>query len=145
MFSASAMGAERITRGHRRCHAGALTPAEAGWLGLCRDGDRDLIAFAAEVTAQIGYSLHEVQRGREPHAAKALKGFGGRGILESIENHDGSTYRVVYTVRFAEIVYVLHCFQKKSIKGIATPQKDIELIKTRLKMVEADFAMWKRG
>lgn len=106
---------------------------------------KDLIAFPAEVTAEIGYSLHEVQRGREPHSAKALKGFGGRGILELIENHDGNTYRAVYTVQFAEIVYVLHCFQKKSIKGVATPQKELELIRTRLRMAEVDSAIQKAG
>lgn len=90
--------------------------------------------------ADVGYALDIVQRGEEPLSAKALKGFGGRGILEIIENYDGDTYRAVYTVHFAGIVYVLHCFQKKSKKGIATPQRDIDLIKTRLQLAEADYA-----
>ena len=101
---------------------------------------KDLGGFPEGVRGEFGHALHEVQLGLEPYAAKALKGFGGRGILELVENHDGDTYRAVYTVRFAEIVYVLHCFQKKSVKGIATPQKDIELIKSRLRLAEANYA-----
>lgn len=54
--------------------------------------------------------------------AKALKGFGGRSVLEIVEDFDGSTYRAVYTVRFAGVIYLLHAFQKKSKKGIATPK-----------------------
>jgi len=68
-----------------------------------------------------------------------LKGFHGASVLEVIEDHDGSTYRVVYTIRFFNAVYVLHTFQKKSKKGIATPKQDVELIKSRLKMAEEDF------
>ncbi len=112
------------------------------FLGSAR---RDLIAFPEQVRADVGYALHEVQRGSEPYSAKSLKGFGGRGVLELIENHDGNTYRAVYTVRLEGFVYVLHCFQKKSVTGVATPQKDIELIKSRLRMAEADFAARKAG
>lgn len=100
---------------------------------------KDLTAFPEQVRAEVGYSLYEVQHGTEPYSAKALKGFGGRGILELVENHDGDTYRAVYTVRFEGFVYVLHCFQKKAVRGIATPQKDIELVKSRLRLAEADF------
>jgi predicted XRE-type DNA-binding protein len=66
-------------------------------------------------------------------SANALKGFGGRAILEVIDDFDGDTFRAVYTVRFAGVVYVLHAFQKKSKKGIATPRREIELIKSRLR------------
>ena len=59
-----------------------------------------------------------------------------------VENHDGDTYRAVYTVRFEDAVYVLHCFQKKSKSGIATPQQDIELVKTRLKAAEEESKEW---
>ncbi len=69
-----------------------------------------------------------------------MKGFGGRGVLEIVESDDHGTYRAVYTVRFAEAVYVLHCFQKKSTKGIATRQHDIDLIRARLRAAEADYA-----
>jgi phage-related protein len=67
-----------------------------------------------------------------PKAAKPLKGFGS-GVLEIRDNHDGDTYRAVYTVRFEEVVYVLHVFQKKSTSGIATAQRDLDLIRRRLR------------
>jgi phage-related protein len=88
------------------------------------------------VRRNIGHALHEVQSGGEPLSAKALKGFGGRAILEIIDDFDGDTFRAVYTVRFAGVVYVLHAFQKKSKKGIASPKRDIELIKSRLRDAE---------
>lgn len=71
--------------------------------------------------------------------AKALKGFGGRSVLEVVDDEDGDTYRAVYTVRFAGVVYVLHAFQKKSKKGIETPKRDIEIVRTRLKLAEAHY------
>jgi phage-related protein len=83
--------------------------------------------------------LHEAQRGGEPISAKALKGFGGRAILEIIENFDGDTFRAVYTIRFARAVYVLHAFQKKAKKGIATPMHEIERIKARLQDAEEHY------
>lgn len=83
----------------------------------------------AEVQDEMGYALFEAQCGGTPLSAKALLGFGGRRVLEIVENFDGNTYRAVYTVRFAEAVYVLRAFQKKSKKGIATPKAEIELIK----------------
>lgn len=100
---------------------------------------KDLKRFPAKVQNRIGYALGQVQDGDEPNSAKALKGFGGRSVLELIDDFDSDTYRAVYTVRFAEVVYVLHAFQKKSNKGIATPQHDIDLIKSRLRDAEAHF------
>ena len=87
----------------------------------------------------IGHALHQAQCGDEPISAKALKGFGGRGILEIIEDFDGNAYRVVYTVRFSGLIYVLHAFQKKSKKGIATPKQTIDLVKSRLRDAENDY------
>jgi phage-related protein len=75
---------------------------------------RELKTFPDDVQRSIGHALHQVQCGEEPDSAKALKGFGGRGVLEIVEEFDGNTYRAVYTVRFAGLVYVLHAFQKKS-------------------------------
>ena len=69
--------------------------------------------------------------------AKALKGFGGAGVLEVVEDDVGGTYRAVYTVKFEEAVFVLHCFQKKSKRGIATPKADMDLVRARLKVAEA--------
>jgi phage-related protein len=97
---------------------------------------KDLLGFPPPVRRNIGHALHEVQSGGEPLSVKALKGFGGRTILEVIDDFDGDTFRAVYTVRFAGVVYVLHAFQKKSKKGIATPKRDIELIKARLRDAE---------
>jgi phage-related protein len=87
----------------------------------------------------MGFALNQVQEGNEPLAAKALKGFGGRTVLELIDDFDGDTYRAVYTVRFAGVVYVLHAFQKKAKKGIATPKQEVDLIKSRLRDAEAHY------
>ena len=106
------------------------------FIGSSREDLRD---FPEEVKQDIGYALFEVQKGGKPASAKPLKGFGGAGVLEIIENFDGDTYRAVYTVKFQKVVYVLHCFQKKSKHGIKTPQKEIDLIKQRLKTAEEDY------
>jgi phage-related protein len=75
--------------------------------------------------------------GKHP-SAKPWKGR-GPGVLEVIEDHDGDTYRAVYTVRFKEVVYVLHAFQKKSPKRIKTAQVDIDLVGRRLKIAQQDY------
>ncbi len=85
----------------------------------------------------FGYALHLAQGGRKHDQAKPLKGFGGAGVLEVIEGHMGDTYRAVYTVKLVDAVYVLHCFQKKSKRGIETPKPDIDLIRERLKAAQA--------
>ncbi|HKW16025.1 MAG TPA: type II toxin-antitoxin system RelE/ParE family toxin [Terriglobales bacterium] len=103
------------------------------WMGPSR---RDLRAFPAEVRRDIGYALYAAQHGETDPSAKPLRGFGGAGVLEIIAQHRGDTWRAVYTVRYAEAVYVLHAFQKKSKRGIATPQKDIELVQQRLSEAE---------
>ena len=54
-------------------------------------------------------------------------------MIEVRERYDGNAYRAIYTVRYAEAVYVLHAFQKKSKKGIATPKAEIDLVEKRLK------------
>lgn len=82
----------------------------------------------------IGYALHLAQAGLKHSQAKVLKGFGSAGVLEVVEDDDGNAFRAVYTVRFKGAVYVLHCFQKKSHKGIQTPKADMELIEKRLKL-----------
>ncbi len=100
------------------------------WVGSSK---KDLINFPDSVVDIVGHSLNEVQNGRVPQNAKAMKGFGGASVQEIVENDDNSTFRAVYTVALKQGVYVLHCFQKKSVKGIRTSQPDIELIKARLK------------
>lgn len=100
---------------------------------------KDLREFPEPVKDMIGRSLLDVQFGDKPQNATPLSGFGGAGVLEIIEDHDGATYRAVYTVKFSGAVYVLHCFQKKSKRGIATPRHDIELIRERLAAAELDW------
>ena len=85
----------------------------------------------------FGFALHLAQMGKKHDQAKPLKGFGGASVLEVLEDHMGDTYRAVYTVKIAEKVYVLHCFQKKSTKGIETPKHEMDLIRERLKVAQA--------
>jgi len=93
----------------------------------------DFLSFPVAVQREMGYALFLAQMGeRHPSMAKTLKGFGGGTVVEVKENHDGNTYRAVYTVRYAEAVFVLHAFQKKSKKGAATPKEDMDLIRRRL-------------
>lgn len=99
------------------------------WVGCSK---RDFIDFPDPVQDVFGYALYLAQSGRKHWAAKPLKGFAGAGVLEVVEDHDGDAYRTVYTVRFDTAVYVLHAFQKKSTRGIATPRHEMELIESRL-------------
>lgn len=93
----------------------------------------------------MGYALHLAQNGGKHEAAKPLAGFGGAGVLEVVDNYDGDTYRAVYTVKFTDVVYVLHAFQKKAKRGIRTPQQDIDLVRERLKLAEADYVARGKG
>lgn len=106
------------------------------WMASSR---KDLKAFPKAVQSDVGYALFAAQRGEEYRSVKALKGFGGRSVLEIVAPHDGDTYRAVYTVKFEDAVYVLHAFQKKSTKGIATPQREIDLIRRRLADAEQHY------
>ncbi|HVL20051.1 MAG TPA: type II toxin-antitoxin system RelE/ParE family toxin [Amaricoccus sp.] len=85
-----------------------------------------------DVRLVFGHALHVASLGGKADNAKPMKGLGS-GVLEIVEDHDGDTYRAVYTVRLPSGIYVLHAFKKKSKSGIATPKQDIELIKERLK------------
>ena len=98
---------------------------------------KDLMALPVDVRRRFGYALSLAQMGDQDDAAKVLKGFGGAGVLEVVEDDAGGTYRAVYTVKFVEAVFVLHCFQKKSKSGITTPKTDMDIIRARLKVAEA--------
>lgn len=98
---------------------------------------KDLMALPLEVRRFFGFALSLAQAGDKHDAAKVLRGFGSAGVLEVVESDVGGTYRAVYTVKFTEAVFVLHCFQKKSKQGIATPKEDMDIIHTRLKIAEA--------
>jgi len=108
-------------------------PKQLVWVGSSR---RELREFPTAVRRSFGVALFAVQLGETPLDAKPLRGFGGAGVLELIEDHRGDTYQMAYTVRFANRIYVLHAFQKKSKRGIATPRREIELIRERLKWAE---------
>jgi phage-related protein len=106
------------------------------WVGSSR---RDLKAFPRPVQRHIGQTLYAAQCGEEYPSVKAMKGFGGRSVLEIVAPYQGDTYRAVYTVRFQDVIYVLHAFQKKSKRGIATPKTEIDLIRQRLAAAEQDY------
>lgn len=110
-----------------------IAPKPLEWIGSSR---KDLRTFPPAVRRTFGIALFAAQTGITPPEAKVLKGFGGASVLELVEDYDRGTYRAVYTVRFAERIYVLHAFQKKSKRGIATPKHEIELIRERLKTAE---------
>jgi phage-related protein len=99
------------------------------WVGSSR---RDLRGFPREVRREIGQALYTAQQGETDPSAKPLRGFGGGSVLEIVADQEGGTWRAVYTVRYREAIYVLHAFQKKSKRGIATPKKDIDLIRRRI-------------
>ena len=103
------------------------------WVGSSK---KDLMAMPDEVKSAFGFALYLAQQGKKHENAKPLKGFSGAGVLEVIEDNLGDTFRAVYTVKIAENIYVLHCFQKKSKRGIETPKQDIDLIRDRLKMAQ---------
>lgn len=104
------------------------------WVG---SSHKDLIALPVDVRRFFGFALSLAQVGDKHDSAKVLKGFGGAGVLEVVEDDAGGTYRAVYTVKFFEAVFVLHCFQKKSKRGIATPKEEMDIIHARLKVAEA--------
>lgn len=108
-------------------------PKSLLWVGSSK---RDLLAMPDDVVDVFGFALYLAQLGKKHEQTKPLKGFGGAGVLEVVEDHMGDTYRAVYTVKIAESVYVLHCFQKKSKQGIKTPKQDIDLIRERLKAAQ---------
>jgi phage-related protein len=106
------------------------------WVGSSRD---DVQSFPQPVRSEIGHALYAAQLGKTDPSAKTLQGFGGRNVQEIVTPHDGDTWRTVYTVRFEEAVYVLHAFQKKSKSGIATPKKELDLIRKRLADAGRDY------
>lgn len=103
---------------------------------------KDLMALPLDVPHGFGFgfgfgfALHLAQEGGRHVHSKILKGFSGAGVLEVVEDHEGNTFRAVYTVRFGNAVYVLQCFQKKSRTGIKTPESDIALVRMRLRLAQ---------
>ena len=104
------------------------------WIGSTK---KDLLAMPEAVQKEIGFILFQVQCGRMPPEAKPLKGFGGASVEEILVDYDRATFRAVYTVRFAQWIYMLHVFKKKAKSGISTPKPDLEVIERRLKQAVA--------
>ena len=100
------------------------------WIGSSKG---DLLKFPEEVRRCMGYGLYLAQVGMRSLHSKILKGFGGANVVEIKENNESGTFRVVYTIKIAEFIFVLHAFQKKSKQGIKTPKQEIDLVKKRLK------------
>ena len=107
------------------------------WVGSSR---RDLSRFPQDVRQVMGFALWLAQNGGKHPDAKPLRGLSGPGVLEILDDHDGDTFRAVYTVRFHDAVYVLHAFQKKAKKGVRTPKREMELVRQRLRQSEIDHA-----
>ena len=105
------------------------------WAGSSK---ADLKRFPDAVQDRMGFAIYQAQAGLRHRDAKPLKGFGS-GVLEAVARHDGDTYRAVYTVRFKTAVYVLHAFQKKAKRGIATPKKEFERVRRRLRAAERHY------
>ena len=116
-------------------------PRPVRWIASSKE---DLSAFPPEAKLRVGGALWEAQLGKKALWAKALKGYGDAGVLEVVVDFDGNTFRTVYTVRFAEAVYVLHAFHKKSKRGIATPKAELDLIELRLKRAQKDYEQWRK-
>ena len=105
------------------------------WVGSSK---KDYVSFPERLQEEFGFELFLAQTGQHPPSAKMLKGLGG-GVVELIDDFDGDTYRAVYTAHFETVVYVLHCFKKKSKQGSKTPQSDVDLIKRRYRDAEANY------
>jgi phage-related protein len=105
------------------------------WVGSSK---REFLEFPPPVKDDMGNALGIAQFGGTAPTAKPWKGL-GPGVLEVVESHDGNAYRAVYAVRFPEVVYVLHAFQKKSPSGVRTARRDVDLVAQRLKVAQKDY------
>ncbi|HKH73760.1 MAG TPA: type II toxin-antitoxin system RelE/ParE family toxin [Vicinamibacterales bacterium] len=117
-------------------------PRPVRWVASSKD---DLSRFPNDAKSRVGGALWDAQIGLKSPMAKPLKGFGDAGVLEVVVDFDGNTFRTVYTVRFANAVYVLHAFQKKSRRAVATPKSELDLIATRLSRAKEDYQAWLRS
>ncbi|MDX2225272.1 MAG: type II toxin-antitoxin system RelE/ParE family toxin [Rhodospirillaceae bacterium] len=109
------------------------------WMG---DSRENLRCFPKSVRRRIGFAIYAAQEGGKLSFVKPMRGFGGAGVLEIVVESHGNAYRGVYAVKFASAVYVLHVFQKKSKRGIATPKAELDLIRARLAHAEQEHRAW---
>lgn len=107
-----------------------------------KSAHKKLASFPKDVQDEINFALYQAKKGGKSNKAKPLKGFNGAKVLEIVERNANETYRAVYTVEFKEAIVVVHVFQKKSHHGIATPKKEIDSIKRRLKQLPEEYKKW---
>lgn len=105
---------------------------------------RDLMDMPSDIVDDFGFGIYQAQIGKLPDTGKVLSGFGSANVVELKKSYKDGTFRVVYTIRFSDVVVVLHAFQKKSKKGIETPKQDIDLVHSRLKLAEEMYREWKK-
>jgi phage-related protein len=135
-FSATKIVPDESSQKWDKLWQGSRCRAKSRFSGL---GNRSRTTrFPSEVQRTVGFALSAAQYGGKHTSAKPWKGE-GPGILEVVKVHDGDTYRAIYTLHFANAVYVLHAFQKKSPHGIATRQSDVALVRERLKIAQKDY------
>jgi len=103
---------------------------EIVWVGSSLD---DLSEFPIRVKREMGFALRAAQQGERHEGVEAMQGFRGTTVLEIKDDHDTDTYRVMYLAEFAEAVYVLHAFKKKSTAGINLPKREARTLEARLK------------
>jgi phage-related protein len=111
-----------------------MAPKPLFWVGSSK---KDLLRMPDIVIDTFGFALYLAQIGKKHDQARPLRGFGSADVIEVVEAREGNAYRAVYTVRFAAAIFVLHCFQKKSTRGVETPKPQIELIRDRLRAARA--------
>ncbi len=107
--------------------------------------EKDLNEFPKSVKDVVLFALGIAQKGDKHHKAKPLKGFGGASVLEIVDRDKNATFRVVYTVKFEDVIYVLHSFKKKSKEGIKTPKQEIDLVKSRIKLASINYESKQKG
>ena len=111
------------------------------WVGSTR---RAMKEFPREVQREMGFALYRAQLGGKHVHAKPLRSFGGGGVVEVVEDFRGDTYRTVYTVKFADAIYAVHAFQKKSKQGRKTPRREIDIVRRRLIEAKEHHDSWQR-
>jgi len=139
-----AIGSSRIDFMPLRAYSSGMKPVKRLMLKplvWVRSSKEDLKTFPRTAQSHLGFALKVAQSGGKHPDAKPMKGFSGASVVEIVEDFDGNTYRAVYTVKFAEAIYVLHAFQKKSKSGIATPKHDLDLIEERFKRAKELHAL----
>lgn len=109
---------------------------EVFWVGSSKKDLKEMPDYVQDV---FGFAIYLAQIGQRSDKAKPFKIMGESGLTEIVEDYDGDTYRAVYTVRYGDAVYVLHCFQKKSPNGIKTSKNDVDLVIERLKRLKLDL------